>query len=335
MEETGYIFLKTNHCKNNIKYEVGKRYHGKINFCFELHDFDDNIFINCDLYKILQIKLYKYDDANYYDAYAYDFKIIKEIDYKIFKDNFEVYRNSIYILGIKYKDKNSLSALLAEPSEYNMNAIINANVDDYIISMLNNDEFHYWQPYVKIIKKYGKNILLNKINSTTQFIKERVQIAKLGIPEYLDKFSDEIIDEVIGEILKNGRNKDINNFSNKKKMLAKNFDVNIIKTVDVNIIKTGIDKFLDEYMDYIDIPILMEISKVGRKKDLDIFVNSPLEEIRSIVASHGYDEHLDMLVNDESKMVLQSVLDMGRDKDIKIIKSSPFANELNFPNNIK
>ena len=64
-------------------------------------------------------------------------------------------------------------------------------------------------------------------------------------------------------------------------------------------------------------------------------IKLPSEEIRSVVASHGYDEHLDMLVNDESKMVLQSVLDMGRDKDIKIIKSSPFANELNFPNNIK
>ena len=64
-------------------------------------------------------------------------------------------------------------------------------------------------------------------------------------------------------------------------------------------------------------------------------IKSPYENIRSMVASHGYDEHLDMLVNDESKMVLQSVLDMGRDKDIKIIKSSPFANELNFPNNIK
>jgi len=101
--------------------------------------------------------------------------------------------------------------------------------------------------------------------------------------------------------------------------------------IRVLVAKTGIDKFLDEYMDYIDIPILMEISKVGRKKDLDIFVNSPLEEIRSIVASHGYDEHLDMLVNDESKMVLQSVLDIGRDKDIDILRKSTYAKELNFP----
>lgn len=328
MEETGYILLKTNYCKNNIKYEVGKRYHGKINFYFDLRDFDDNIFINCDIYKILKIKIYKYDDTDYYDAYAYDFKIIKEIDYKIFKDNFEIYRNSIYILGIKYKDKNSLSTLLSEPSEYNMNAIINANVDDYIISMLNNDEFHYWQPYVKTIKKHGKNIIFNHINKTTQFIKERVQIAKLGIPEYLDNFSDEIIDEVIEEIVKNGRSRDINNFLNKK-IVRKNFYANIIET--------GIDKYLDKLIadKGYSFDFVYSIFKVGRKKDLDILIKSPYENIRSMVASHGYDEHLDMLVNDESKMVLQSVLDIGREKDIDIIKSSPIANELNFSKNIK
>jgi len=64
-------------------------------------------------------------------------------------------------------------------------------------------------------------------------------------------------------------------------------------------------------------------------------IKLPSEEIRSVVVSHSYDEHLDMLVNDESKLVLQSVLDMGRDKDIKIIQSSPIANELNFSKNIK
>lgn len=328
MEETGYIFLKSNYHKNNIKYEVGKRYCGKINFVFEFIDFNDNVFINCDTYKILKIKIYKYDDANYYDAYAYDFKIIEEIDYKIFKDNLEAYRNSIYILGIKYKDKNSLNTLLAKPSEYNMNAIINANVDDYIISMLNNDEFHYWQPYVKTIKKHSKNIILNQINKTTQFIKERTQMAKLGIPKYLDKFSDEIIDEVIEEILKNGRSKDINNFLNKK-IVRKNFYANIIET--------GIDKYLDKLIadKGYSFDFVYSIFKVGRKKDLDILIKSPYENIRSMVASHGYDEHLDVLVYDKSKMVLQSVLDIGREKDIDIIKSSPIANELNFSKNIK
>ena len=312
----GFIILNENMSKNGIKYEFGKRYKGNIKYSsyFKVDSTDD------EKLKYIEIEIF---DGNIKNM-ATDFRIIKEVNYiDFYKPKFKSFPFLPYILAIKCKDKEALEMLFPVITEKNADAVISSNVDSYINLLLNTDAYNF-NALAKVIKKYGKNKLLDKVRTSgITLLNAKIETAKIGRPQDLDILLDDSNNLVVGKVLENGRFKDINNYFNKSILIRRNFDANIIRT--------GIDKFLDEYIHYTGEQILMEIAEIGRKKDLNILVKSKSERIRSIVASHGYDEHLDMLVNDKSKMVLQSVLDIGRDKDIDILRKSTYAKELNFP----
>lgn len=312
----GFIILNENMSKNGIKYEFGKRYKGNIKYSsyFKVDSTDD------EKLKYIEIEIF---DGNIKNM-ATDFRIIKEVNYiDFYKPKFKSFPFLPYILAMKCRDKDALENLFPVILEKNADAVISSNVDSYINLLLNTDAYNF-NALAKVIKKYGKNKLLDKVRTSgITLLNAKIETAKIGRPQDLDILLDDSNNLVVGKVLENGRFKDINNYFNKSILIRRNFDANIIRT--------GIDKFLDEYIHYTGEQILMEIAEIGRKKDLDILVKSKSERIRSIVASHGYDEHLDMLVNDKSKMVLQSVLDIGRDKDIDILRKSTYAKELNFP----
>ena len=312
----GFIILNENMSKNGIKYEFGKRYKGNIKYSsyFKVDSTDD------EKLKYIEIEIF---DGNIKNM-ATDFRIIKEVNYiDFYKPKFKSFPFLPYILAIKCKDKEALEMLFPVITEKNADAVISSNVEPYIDLLLNTEAFNF-NALAKVIKKYGRNKLLDKVRTSgITLLNAKIETAKIGRPQDLDILLDDSNNLVVGKVLENGRFKDINNYFNKSILIRRNFDVNIIRT--------GINKFLDEYIHYTGEQILMEIAEIGRKKDLNVLIKSKSERIRSIVASHGYDEHLDMLVNDESKMVLQSVLDIGRDKDIDILRKSTYAKELNFP----
>ena len=312
----GFIILNENMSKNGIKYEFGKRYKGNIKYSsyFKVDSTDD------EKLKYIEIEIF---DGNIKNM-ATDFRIIKEVNYiDFYKPKFKSFPFLPYILAIKCKDKEALEMLFPVITEKNADAVISSNVEPYIDLLLNTEAFNF-NALAKVIKKYGRNKLLDKVRTSgITLLNAKIETAKIGRPQDLDILLDDSNNLVVGKVLENGRFKDINNYFNKSILIRRNFDVNIIRT--------GINKFLDEYIHYTGEQILMEIAEIGRKKDLNVLIKSKSERIRSIVASHGYDEHLDMLVNDKSKMVLQSVLDIGRDKDIDILRKSTYAKELNFP----
>ena len=225
---------------------------------------------------------------------------------------------------MKCKDEESLKVLCTATSEKAVDAVISSNVDLYINYLLSDP--HNSVTLKKVIKKYGRNNLLDKvITGGITNISSKVEVAKIGRPQDLDVLVNDRNNLIVGKVLENGRFKDIDYYLNKSVLIYRNFDHNIIRT--------GIDKYLDNFTKYLNSfneSILMEIVEIGRKKDLDILVKSRSERIRSEVAKHGFNEHLDILVHDKSSLVLQSVLDNQRKKDIDIILTKKNAKELDF-----
>ena len=294
----GYITLDENMSKNGIKYEFGKRYKGKIEYSsfFKVDSTDD------EKLKYIEIEIF---DGNIKNT-ATDFKIIKELNYlDFYKPELKSFPHAPYILAIKCKDKEALEKLFPVITEKNADAVISSNVDSYINLLLNTNAYNF-NALAKVIKKYGRNKLLDEVRTSgITNMNAKIEVAKIGRPQDLDVLLNDSNYLVVEKVLENGRFKDIDHYLSGSILVRQRFDYSIIQT--------GIDKYLDKYLKYTGEQILMEIAEIGRKKDLDILVKSKSERIRSIVASHGHDEHLDILVNDKSIMVLKSVLDVGRD----------------------
>ena len=311
----GYITLDENMSKNGIKYEFGKRYKGKIEYSsfFKVDSTDD------EKLKYIEIEIF---DGNIKNT-ATDFKIIKELNYlDFYKPELKSFPHAPYILAIKCKDKEALEKLFPVITEKNADAVISSNVDSYINLLLNTNAYNF-NALAKVIKKYGRNKLLDEVRTSgITNMNAKIEVAKIGRPQDLDILLNDSNYLIVSKVLENGRFKDIDHYLSGSVLVRRNFDDDIIKT--------GIDKYLDRYIKYTGEQILMKIAEIGRKKDLDLLVKSKPERIRSIVASHGHDEHLDILVNDKSRLVLQSVLDVGREKDIDFLRKSIYAKELDF-----
>ena len=311
----GYITLDENMSKKGIKYEFGKRYKGNIEYSpfFKVDSTDD------EKLKYIEIEIF---DRSSNDK-ASDFKIIKELNYlDFYNSKFKSFPHSVYILAMKCRDKEALEKLFPVITKKNADAVISSNVEPYINLLLNTNAFNF-NALAKVIKKYGRNKLLDEVRTSgITNMNAKIEVAKIGRPQDLDVLLNDSNYLIVGKVLQNGRFKDIDRYLNGDILVRRNFDGDIIRT--------GIDKYLDRYIKYTGEQILMEIAEIGRKKDLDLLVKSKSERVRSIVASHGHDEHLDILVYDKSIMVLQSVLDVGREKDIDFFRKSIYAKELDF-----
>lgn len=223
---------------------------------------------------------------------------------------------------MKCKDKEALEKLFPVITEKNADAVISSNVEPYIDLLLNTDAYNF-NALAKVIKKYGRNKLLDEVRTSgITHINAKIEAAKIGRPQDLDVLLNDSNYLVVEKVLENGRFKDIDHYLSGSILVRQRFDYSIIQT--------GIDKYLDKYLKYTGESILIELAEIGRKKDLDILVRSSSERVRNEVAKHGFNEHLDILVYDKSRLVLQSVLEHERKKDIDIIKKSKNAKNLDF-----
>ena len=311
----GYITLDENMSKNEIKYEFGKRYKGNIEYSsFFKVDSTDN-----EKLKYIEIEIF---DRSSNDK-ASDFKIIKEVNYlDFYKPELKSFPHAPYIIAIKCKDKETLEKIFPVITEKNADAVISSGVDSYIDLLLNTNAYNF-NALAKVIKKYGRNKLLDEVRTSgITHMNAKIETAKIGRPQDLDILLNDSNHLIVGKVLENGRFKDIDDYFNGSILVRQRFDYDIIKT--------GIDKYLDKYLKYTGESILIELAEIGRKKDLDILVRSSSERVRNEVAKNGFNEHLDILVYDKSRLVLQSVLEHERKKDIDIIKKSKNAKNLDF-----
>ena len=179
----GYITLDENMSKNGIKYEFGKRYKEKIEYSSFLKvDSTDN-----EKLKYIEIEIFDRFSINK----AIDFKIIKEVNYlDFYKPELKNSPHAIYILAMKCKDEESLKVLCTATSEKAVDAVIGANVDSYINYLLSDPHNHV--TLKKVIKKYGRNNLLDKvITGEITNISSKVEVAKIGRPQDLDVFMND------------------------------------------------------------------------------------------------------------------------------------------------
>lgn len=300
----GYITLDENMSKDGIKYEFGRRYKSNV----EYSSFFGSLFFSVnstdnEKLKYIEIEVFNESEINK----ATDFKIIKEANYlDFYKPELKSFSHSPYILAMKCKDKEALESLFPVITEKHADAVISSNVEPYIDLLLNTNAYNF-NALAKVIKKYGRNKLLDEVRTSgITNMNAKIEVAKIGRPQDLDVLLNDSNYLIVGKVLQNGRFKDIDRYLSGSILVRQRFDYDIIKT--------GIDKYLDKYLKYTGESILIELAEIGRKKDLDILVRSSSERVRNEVAKHGFNEHLNILVYDKSRLVLQSVLEHEKKK---------------------
>ena len=270
--EYGYILLKNHNILNNIKYEVGKRYkfNSEKNFIY-CHKQLNEIDIFWDYDKIYKIK--NFDNDGYL---INDFKILQEINYKKLLNSEN--ENEQLISAIKNKEESVLDKLVSSDEYDKIMAIIKSGVPKYLDNIVKNKN-EFIISYLIKMKGYNK-YLDNLVYYDSKNIK--IEIADIGRPTDLDVLVYDEDSNVVQNVLLNGRIKDINKHIKDS-------------SLTIPIIQTGIDKYLDKFVNSEDLNIKYFIAEQGRKCDLDVLIHDKKEIIKKVVARHGFDEHLDIL----------------------------------------
>ena len=280
--EYGYILLRKHNILNNIKYDVGKRY-----------KFNSKHFIYCekqlneinnfwDYDKIYKIKNY---DNDYLTS---DFKILCEINYKKLLNSEN--ENEQLISAIKNKEESVLNKFSHSDEYDKVMTIIKSGVYQYLDNIVKNQNDFIISCLIKT-KGYNK-YLDNFVHYDNKNIK--IEIAAIGRPQDLDILVYDENSNVVQNVLLNGRTKDINKHIKDS-------------SLTVSIIQTGIDKYLDKFVNSENINIRYFIAEQGRKCDLDILVHNKEKLVKKTVARHGFDEHLDILAKEKNPSLNQII----------------------------
>ena len=292
----GYIFTDNRNIKDDIKYEVGKRYKIKTeeNFIFyerSINDFNDILI--CD--KIYKIKIYDSSDNNG----TRNFKILCEINYKKLL-NSEI-KNEQILSAIKNKEESILKKLIQSDKCDDIMAVIKSGVHKYLDKIVKSEnEFMI----TFLIKLKGRNKDFdNFINCDNDEIK--CQIANVGRPKDLDILINSRNFYAIHSVLKNGRSKDIDKY---------------MEDIDdcfycSSIIKKGIDKYLDIFINN-ENDYSLNIVEQGRKCDLDVLVHNKDKLVKETVARHGFDDHLDILEKENNYNINQIINKLRGKRDL-------------------
>ena len=155
-----------------------------------------------------------------------------------------------------------------------------------------------------LIKLKGRNKDLdNFINCDNDEIK--CQIANVGRHKDLDILINSRNFYAIHSVLKNGRSKDIDKY---------------MEDIDdcfycSSIIKTGIDKYLDIFINN-ENDYSLNIVEQGRKCDLDVLVHNKDKLVKETVARHGFDDHLDILEKENNYNINQIINKLRGKRDL-------------------
>lgn len=280
----GYILLKKHNILNNIKYEVGKRYkfNSEKNFIYchkQLNEIDN--FWDYD--KIYKIK--NFDNDGYL---INDFKILQEINYKKLLNSEN--KNEQLISAIKNKEESVLDKLVSSDEYDKIMTIIKSGVPKYLDNIVKNKN-EFIISYLIKMKGYNK-YLDNLVYYNSKNIK--IEIADVGRPTDLDVLVYDEDSNVVQNVLLNGRIKDINKHIKDS-------------SLTIPIIQTGIDKYLDKFVNSEDLNIKYFIAEQGRKCDLGVLIHDKNETIKKVVARHGFDEHLNILTKEKNHKINQII----------------------------
>lgn len=320
----GYIYSKNNKINNGIKYEVGKRYSCNINFQTTLNTIYVESHLKLSDYKIFKIKINNYYDTMYH-MYTKDFKIIKEINYKDIVSNYDIYSSKLQeIAALKNKDEIILNQWLNSNKFSIVKKLVDSGVHKYLDALVKLQDNAL---LALIIGKYGRNkdieFVKKRYNKQNTIDEIFCEIENIGRPEDLDFFmkNKNYLDNktLMCVILTHGRNKDIKNIKNIKKITTEEKRM---------ILFSGIDKYLDEVMENKEVEFYESVVRHGRKKDIPVLINSNNKTIIEKLIYNGDDDCLDMLIDrfiDEYNIDgIQSILlTYKREKDYeKIAKSN-------------
>lgn len=297
-----YAFIAN---KNNIKFEIGKRYFVKKYMIFFFDSIEDmaHLFLQCKYYKLYEINLFSYKKC-----FIEDFKIIKEINYKEFLNSNN--RNIQILSAIKNHESQVLENFIINGNNIEKYAVIESGIHKYLDEIIKTNDALYVN---EILSKYGRNKDIAKYKNKKSYsylfnsIIKEIDSKKLEqlitendfIKENIKKFNPYIFRKKIKKYI----DPYLNSFtlSTEEKMV---------------IIKTEIDKYLDFFIKDSDPYIKGLIAKQGRKCDLDIFVYDEDEEIREAVARHGYDDHLDILEKENNPNINQIINELRGKREL-------------------
>lgn len=292
----GYIYTDNRNIKDDIKYEIGKRYKIKTEENFIFYERSINYFndiLICD--KIYKIKVY--DSSN--NNGTRNFKILCEINYKNLLNSKN--KNEQILSAIKNKEESVLDKFSHSDKCNDIMAVIKSGVHKYLDKIAKSEnEFMI----AFLIKLKGRNKDLdNFINCNNDEIKCR--IANVGRPQDLDILINSRNFYSIHSVLKNGRSKDIDKY---------------IEDIDdcfycSSIIKTGIDKYLDEFINN-ENDYSLNIVEQGRKCGLDVLVHNKDKLVKETVARHGFDDHLDILEKENNYNINQIIDELRGKRDL-------------------
>lgn len=292
----GYIFTDNRNIKDDIKYEVGKRYKIKTeeNFIFYerlINDFKDILI--CD--KIYKIKVY---DSSDNDG-TRNYKILCEINYKNLLNSEN--KNEQIMSAIKNKEESILKKLSQSDKCNDIMAVIKSGVHKYLDKIAESENKFM---IAFLIKLKGRNKDLdNFINCDNDEIK--CQIANVGRHKDLDILINSRNFYAIHSVLKNGRSKDIDKY-------MENIEDCFYCS---SIIKAGIDKYLDKFINN-ENDYSLNIVEQGRKCDLDVLVHNKDKLVKETVARHGFDDHLDILEKENNYNINQIINKLRGKRDL-------------------
>lgn len=283
----GYIIVYKNDKK---KYEIGKRYNKYIYYDKEFYDI--NYGYRDDELKILKIKIFHVAGMKYVD----DFKIIKEVNYKEIEkvEEFDTLDLDLKkLLFVKTQNERIFNELIQIKKE--VEGKYSRDIKESIDRAIVNSGNYSYIDRVKNLTKSTKIYLLQKIGRNKdieKFIKSKDKdilsaIIKIGRPNDLNFFMENSVDVYLkSQVLKHKRKHDI-------ELYLKDFSNSLFQNL---IILTGIDK----YMDYIIKNNFNHISQtylidIGRKKDLDILIDTNRPDFLKKIIDKQYDDHLYLL----------------------------------------
>jgi len=189
------------------------------------------------------------------------------------------------------------------------------------------------QKRILILKCHDSETIDEVLNSDFNYIYYS-DIIKTKIPKYFDMICpyfqfDNILENFFIEY---ANEKQIDMIINKSRNIYTLLRIlDFFSTKYFNIIRTGIDEYLDYFISNSNNQaVLVEISKIGRKKDLDYFLKniSKFEghyknELFTQIAHFGNDDHLDSpeLIKSIDYSVYNELFHHGRTKDLNEMKN--------------
>lgn len=287
-----YMLVRTNMTWKNIKYQIGCTYKKtKNNEIFDLNYINSAYTINCDQYKIFKIK----DNIHC-------FKILGEINYLEIVPNRNTFK---MIAAIKNKDEKILEEFVKSNDDELQTVVINAGVHKYLDVLIDTKGIYFASD---IISRYGRNKDLDYFIENTKDFFTLSCIANVGRNKDLDKLINCGMNETIQSVISNGRKKDI-----EKYLLDENFHYTILRTK------------IDEYLDYfimsdLSYSLKIHLIDIGRKKDLDLFINDKFDSEKHEIIKHGFDEHLDILIQENNRHLDEKIMTFQRPCDVEVFK---------------